>query len=202
MDTRKDKVTPKTEKKRTLTVPIFLLFSLMVAGSIPGCSQSLRLIPAEIRGKYATTDPEYKNQFFELGPVLITLGFDGGKFKHYNVKRIEKEIVDHRTLYTILCANESEGEEFNFSFFVDSAGEGIIHFKNKPQVAWEKQEYLTTTLQIHKSGTKLNCLNITGLLMMTSNANSRKLTNSAGHWVTLEQQLQQYLKAILHERFI
>ena len=179
MDTRKDKVTPKTEKKRTLTVPIFLLFSLMVAGSIPGCSQSLRLIPAEIRGKYATTDPKYKN-----------------------VKRIEKEIIDHRTLYTILCANESEGEEFNFSFFVDSAGEGIIHFKNKPQVAWEKQEYLTTTLQIHKSGTKLNCLNITGVLKMTSNANSRKLTNSAGHWVTLEQQLQQYLKAILHERFI
>jgi len=140
MDNRKGKVIPKTEKKRTPTGLIILLFSVMVAGSIPGCSQSLRLIPAELRGVYASNDPKYENQFFELDPVLITLGFGGGKFNYYNVKRVEKEIIDHRTLYTILCTNEDKGEEFNFSFFIDSAGEGIIHFKNKPQVAWEKQK--------------------------------------------------------------
>jgi hypothetical protein len=136
----KGKAIPKTEKNRTLAGLIILLYSLMVAGSIAGCSQSSGLIPAELRGKYATDDPKYENQFFELSPVLITLGFGGGKFKHYNVKRVEKEIIDHRTLYTILCGNEDEGEEFNFSFFIDSPGEGIIYFKNKPQVAWEKQE--------------------------------------------------------------
>ena len=53
MDNRKGKVIPKTEKERTLTGLIILLFSVMVAGSIPGCSQSLRLIPAELRGEYA-----------------------------------------------------------------------------------------------------------------------------------------------------
>ena len=136
----KGKVIPKTEKKRTLTGLILLLFSLMIAGSIPGCSQSPKLIPAEIRGKYSTTHPKYKDQFFELSPGHITLRFSDGKFKYYNVKRVEKQNIDGRILYTILCGNEDEGEEFNFSFFVDLAGEGIIHFKNKPQVAWEKQE--------------------------------------------------------------
>ena len=62
------------------------------------------------------------------------------KYKYYNVKRVEKEIIDNRMLYTILCANEDKGEEFNFSFFTDLAGGRTIHFKNKPQVAWEKQE--------------------------------------------------------------
>ena len=73
-----------------------------------------------------------------LSTELITLGFSDGKYKYYKVKRVEKEIIDNRILYTILCGNEDEGEEFNFAFFTDFAGKGIIHFKNKPQVAWEK----------------------------------------------------------------
>ena len=136
----KGKLTPKTEIKRTRTRLIVFLFSVMVAGSISGCSQSLKIIPEELRGKYVTNDPKYEDQFFELSPVLVTLEFGGGKFKYYDVKRVEKEIIDNRALYTILCANEAEGEEFNFAFFTDSAGEGIIHFKNKPQVAWQKRE--------------------------------------------------------------
>ena len=136
----KGKLTPKTEIKRTRTRLIVFLFSIMVAGSMPGCSQSLKIIPEELRGKYATNDPKYEKQYFELSPALITLGLGDGKFKFYNVKKVEKEIIDHRILYTILCGNEDEGEEFNFSFFVDLAGEGILHFKNKPQVTWEKQE--------------------------------------------------------------
>ena len=134
------KIKSQTEKNQTLARLMMILFSVMVASSISGCSQSSRSIPEELRGKYATNDPKYENQFFKLDPDLITLGFGGGEFKYYNVKRVELEIIDHRTLYTILCTNEDEGEEFNFSFFIDSAGEGIIHFKNKPQVAWEKQE--------------------------------------------------------------
>lgn len=133
------KVEWQTEKKRILTRLIIILYSLMVAGSIAGCSQSLRLIPEELKGKYTTNDPKYKDQFFELSPVLITLGFGGGKYKYYSVIRVEKEIIDNRILYTILCGNEDEGEEFNFAFFADFASAGIIHFKNKPQVAWEKQ---------------------------------------------------------------
>ena len=136
----KGKAIPKTKKNRTLAGLIILLYSLMVAGSMAGCSQSSRSIPKELRGKYATNDPKYKDQFIELSSVMILLGFGGGKHKYYSVERVEKEIIDNRILFTILCTNEDEGEEFNFSFFVDLAGEGILHFKNKPQVTWEKQE--------------------------------------------------------------
>ena len=103
------------------------------------CSQPVKFIPEELTGKYITTHPEYKSQFIELGSELITLRFGEGKYKYYNVKRVKKEMIENRILYTILCANEDQGEEFNFAFFADFTGRGIIHFKNKPQVAWDKQ---------------------------------------------------------------
>ena len=134
------KIKSQTEKNQTLTRLMMILFSVMVASSISGCSQSSRSIPEELRGKYATNDPQYEDQFFELSSELILLEFGGGKHKYYRVERVGKEIIDNRILFTILCANKDEGEEFNFSFFTDLAGGGILHFKNKPQVAWEKQE--------------------------------------------------------------
>jgi hypothetical protein len=136
----KGKAIPKTEKNRTPTGLIIVLFSAMVAGSIAGCSQSPGFIPAELRGKYATDDPKYKDQFIELSSAMILLGFGGGEYKYYSVKRVEKEIIDDRLLYTILCSNEDEEEEFNFAFFADLENGRVIRFKNKQHVSWEKQE--------------------------------------------------------------
>ena len=132
------KVIPKTEIKKIRTRIVVFMLSVMFAGYVVGCSQAPKFIPEELSGKYSATHPEYKDEFFELSPELITLGFSDGKQRCYNVKRVEKEIVDNRILYTILCTNENEGEEFNFAFFINFAGGGIIHFKNKPQVAWKK----------------------------------------------------------------
>jgi hypothetical protein len=116
------------------------LFAVMFAGYISGCFLTPTSIPEKLSGKYTTTHPGYENQYFELSPELITMGFAGGMLKHYDVKRVEKEIIDRRTLYTVLCVNEDQGEEFNFAFFADLAGEGSIHFKSKTQVSWKKKE--------------------------------------------------------------
>ena len=129
---------PKTGIKRTRTRLIVFMFSVMLAEYFVGCSQAPKLIPEELNGKYSATYPGYENQFFKLSPKLITLGFGDGNRKFYEVIRVEKEMIDNRILYTILCGNEAEGEEFNFAFFTDFAGKGTIHFKNKPQVAWKK----------------------------------------------------------------
>lgn len=136
----KPKVIPKTGIERTRTRLTVILFSVMFAGHISGCFQTPAFIPEELSGKYITTHPGYEDQYFELSPELITMGFSDGILKFYDVKRVEKEIIDRRTLYTVLCVNEDQGEEFNFAFFADFAGEGVIHFKNKPQVSWEKEE--------------------------------------------------------------
>ena len=135
----KGKVIPKLEINRFLARLIVIIFSVMFVEYFVSCSQPVKFIPEELTGKYLTTHPEYKSQFIELGSELITLGFGEGKYKYYNVKRVKKEIIENRILYTILCGNEDQGEEFNFSFFADFAGRGVIHFKNKPQVAWDKQ---------------------------------------------------------------
>jgi len=113
----------------------------MFAGYISGCFQAPTFLPEDLSGKYTTTHDGYEDQYFELSPVNITMGFADGMLKHYDVKRVEKEIIDRRTLYAVLCVNEDQGEEFNFVFFADlpGDGDGIIHFRNKPQVSWEKE---------------------------------------------------------------
>jgi len=141
----KVKVIPKTGTQRNRTRLIVIMFSVMFAGCFLGCAQPPKFIPEELNGKYSAIYPGYEDQFFELGTELITLGFSDGKYKYYHVKRVEKEIIDNRILYTILCANEDKGEKFNFAFFTDFAGGGIIHFKNKPQVAWEKTRNINIT---------------------------------------------------------
>ncbi len=136
----KGKVTPKTGLKRTITPLIGFLFSIMIAEYFIGCSQPPERIPEELYGKYITAHPKYRDQFFELSSEQITLVFSGGKRKLYKVRRIGRKIFENRILYTVLCTNKDGGEEFNLIFFTDFAEKWIIHFKSKPEVAWEKQE--------------------------------------------------------------
>jgi hypothetical protein len=137
----KPKIIPETGIQRTRTRLTVVLFSVIFAGYISGCFHTPTSIPEELSGKYITTHPGYEDEYFVISPEYIIMGFADGMLKHYDVKKVEKEIVFRRTLYTVLCANEDEGEEFNFVFFADLAGDGdgIIHFRNKPQVSWEKE---------------------------------------------------------------
>jgi hypothetical protein len=146
-------VESQTRKKQTLTKLMIILGFVMMAGSLIDCSQSLREIPEEIRGKYVTGDPGYENHFFELKQGFITLGFADGSSKFYDVKVVGKKIIGKKILYTVLCANVAEGEEFNLSFFYDSVDVSTLHFKNKPDVTWEKEkiEISTSSIYINKT---------------------------------------------------
>ena len=135
----KGKVIVNIDENRVLAEHIVFLFAILLVAINSGCFYAPTIIPEELRGIYKTTHRKYENQFFELRSKLVILGFGGDLYKYYNVRKIDKEIIDNRTLYTILCANEDEGEEFNFAFFVDFVGDVILYFKNKPKVAWIKQ---------------------------------------------------------------
>ena len=133
-------MTSNTTINRTVTSLIVFLSIAIFGGTICGCFHTPAVIPEGLIGKYITTHPEYEDQYFELGSGLITLAFSGGKYKYYNVKRVEKKNIENRVLYTILCANEDKGEEFNFAFFANLEKGGIIQFKNKQHVVWQKQK--------------------------------------------------------------
>ena len=135
----KGKVIMEIAGNRVLVEHIAFLFAILLTAINSGCSYAPTIIPEELRGIYKTTHRKYENQFFELDSKLVIMSFGGDLYKYYNVRKIDKEIIDNRILYTILCTNEDEGEEFNFAFFVDFAGEVIIHFKNKSKIAWIKQ---------------------------------------------------------------
>ncbi len=134
----KGKAKIKTVGQSSLARRVVFLIVILLAAIKSSCFYAPVVIPPELTGTYRTTHRDYEDQFFELGSRIVTMGFSGSLYKFYSVKKIQKEIIDNRTLYTILCANEDSEEEFNFAFFVDFAGEVIIHFKNKPKVAWKK----------------------------------------------------------------
>ena len=133
-------IIPKTGIKRARIRLTVILLSVMLAGYIAGCVQAPELIPEKLSGTYITTHPGYENQYFELNSGFIIMGFAGGILKFYDVRSVEKRISALGTLYTVLCVNVDQGEEFNFAFFDDLADEGVIYFKNKPEVLWEKEK--------------------------------------------------------------
>jgi hypothetical protein len=87
-----------------------------------------------------TDDSRYEDKYFELNSRSIIFGFADGSLKFYDVEKVEKNIIDNRILYTVLCANEAEGERFNFSFFYESTDKISVHFKNRPNATWEKEQ--------------------------------------------------------------
>jgi len=114
----------------------------MLAGYISGCRQKPQFIPEKLSGRYKSTHPGYENQYFELDPGFITMGFADGLLKFYDVKTVERKMVKGRIQYTVLCVNEDEGEEFNFVFLTNPGNNGKIHFRNKPKVSWQRVENL------------------------------------------------------------
>ena len=125
--------------KRICKSLIISIYAILIATIIWGCLYGPAIIPEELRGIYKTTHRNYDDKYFELKSRLVTVGFDDKLFKYYTVKKLKKEVIDNKTLFTILCVHEDEEEEFNFAFFADFTEEVIIHFKNKPKVAWKKK---------------------------------------------------------------
>ena len=95
--------------------------------------------PDSLIGRWTTSEPRYKDRFFELSKTTFTYGLGGDKKDVCVISSIEKSVQDNNTLYTINYHN-IDGLEYTRSFYYYPANGGVIKFKNQKDIKWTKNE--------------------------------------------------------------
>jgi hypothetical protein len=90
-------------------------------------------------GRWTTSEPRYKDRFFELSKETITYGLGEDKTDVHVISSIEISVQDNKTLYTINYHN-LDGLEFTRSFYYFPSNGGVITFKNQEDVKWIKKK--------------------------------------------------------------
>ncbi len=90
-------------------------------------------------GRWTTSEPRYKDRFFELSKETFTYGLGEDKIDVHVISSIEKGVQDNNTLYTINYHN-LDGLEYTRSFYYFPANGGVITFKNQKDVKWIKKK--------------------------------------------------------------
>lgn len=107
-----------------------IYYSMSRDASIPG-------LPGGLEGTWRCDDPRYRDRTLSLGPSIVVLGIgDQRVFIHF-IERVEHQIIDNRSLYTIYYRDKEDLEQ-KMAFYYDASGEGTIHFKNQPAIIWYK----------------------------------------------------------------
>jgi hypothetical protein len=98
-------------------------------------------VPENLIGVWGTSNPTYADRTFEITKNEVIFQTGEQTFDTYSIKSIEMEKV-HRgedDLYTINYENK-EGLKYQFSFYYNPAGQGVIRYKNQMQMAWTKEK--------------------------------------------------------------
>ena len=116
-----------------LTVCLVIIISIWLGNQ----EKHTDALPKNLYGKWKTSNKKYQDRFFKLEKRLVTIGIGGKKFELYRVSNIRIDNVGNIELYTIVCG-DTLGLEFTLSFYYDHKKQGIIRFKNKPNIEWKK----------------------------------------------------------------
>ncbi len=94
-------------------------------------------VPDRLVGRWTTSEPRYKDRFFELSKVTFSYGLGEDKIDVNFISSIEKNIQNNNTLYTINY-HSTDGLEYTRSFYYYPANGGVIRFQNQQNVKWTK----------------------------------------------------------------
>lgn len=118
---------------------IISVFILIIASIFIFYLKEDEVFPDSLIGRWTTSEPRYKDRFFELSKTTFTYGLGGDKKDVCVISSIEKSVQDNNTLYTINYYN-IDGMEFTRSFYYYPANGGVIKFKNQEGIKWTKNK--------------------------------------------------------------
>jgi hypothetical protein len=96
-----------------------------------------RMVPQELIGEWASSDPRYDDRVFEIDPVSVNFGTPGAKVSVGFIKSVTAEPDGARTLYTIAYVSNNLPSQISF-YYDTQHGEGI-YFKNRQSVVFTKR---------------------------------------------------------------
>jgi protein-tyrosine phosphatase len=116
---------------------IFLAFFAINCGNSKSASEDLI-------GTWKSTDIKYSDTFFKIEKKAITFHTREGDNNSYTIIGIKKEqMQDGRWVQVTIFYKENERQKVEFPFYFQSAGSGIIRFKNQPGLVWKNINSLT-----------------------------------------------------------
>ncbi len=114
-----------------------ILIAFAVCATFLGCSfHSVVSMPEDLIGVWKTAEKKYADRYFELRAERVIFSTGGWGVTAHPIDRIEEYSEDGKILYIVYYPNE-EGDEYQFSFYYDSA-QSVIRFKNQEQFEWVK----------------------------------------------------------------
>ena len=111
--------------------------SLALVSTLLWCTRETDVSIDSFLGVWKTSAPKYKDRFFEISESTITFGTGNGNSKKFTVDRVIKTVEEKKTVYTI-SYNDVEGSDFKRAFYYTSKNNGVIRFKNQPEIEWKR----------------------------------------------------------------
>ncbi len=109
---------------------------LIVSGVMAAMPKSSDPLPDALMGVWESTSERYSDRSFELQVDLVTFQQGVDEFTTHPITGLEATPEDGGTIYVL---RYDIGEtEYDFSF-VHQPDEGLIRFKNQPQIKWYKK---------------------------------------------------------------
>jgi hypothetical protein len=102
------------------------------------CSD-MKSLPADIAGKWTTTDQSYQGEYIEITSNTLTFGSQSkGAFKYTIIKvKPEKAHMHNNILYHVYC-NDQAGSENLFTFIYSPDEGGMLRQKSSQDVVWKR----------------------------------------------------------------
>lgn len=100
-----------------------------------GCATPSEELPAEVLGRWATTEPRYADRFFELQPEILRFGTGGNGSEVYSIRRVDAEPHPRGRLFRVTYL--VDGEDMQFAFHYDPAT-STIRLHNQSSFEWVK----------------------------------------------------------------
>jgi hypothetical protein len=107
---------------------------VLVATAI-GCGTPSEDLPAEVLGRWVTSEPRYADRFLEIGRATVRFGTGGAASETYPISRVTTESGPRGRLIRITYLVEDD--EMQLSFHYDS-GDSTIRLQNQSSFRWSR----------------------------------------------------------------
>jgi hypothetical protein len=97
-----------------------------------------RNIPRQLIGDWNTSDPNYSDRYFNIGPTTISFTTGNGTVSTGWIKEIKTVQTGVSTLYIIEYDVNGTANELSFYYETKKPKASIIRFKNQKNTIWTK----------------------------------------------------------------
>jgi hypothetical protein len=115
-----------------------LVFALLAVLALLYWNYKDRNIPEDLIGEWNTTDPNYSDRYFSIGPTTISFTTGNGTVSTGVITEIKTVREGSSTLYTIGYNSDGTPNALSFYYKTEKVTGSVIRFKNQKMTIWTK----------------------------------------------------------------